>query len=362
MSHGNERKEKVCLNCNARVFGPYCHVCGQHNIEPKETAIGLVVHFFNDITHFEGKFVSSLRHLLFRPGFLTKEYERGRRASYMNPVRMYVFASAFFFILFFSFFSGSGDEIIKVKGQSDSMNFKIPKVSVKNNTLLEEGLKDAETAEDSAAVQQLFAPKNKSNSGQNDSVEFTGVIGFSDNVYKTIKEYDSAQAALPHKKRDNWFKKLVVKRIIIVNEKYNGDLKAFNKAVFEYAIHALPKVLFASLPVFAFFLWLLYVRHKRFFYVTHVIFTIHLYVFYFLMLLLFFCNSKMGDVFYWWPATLTGFAIAAYMYIYLYKAMRRVYEQRRFKTIVKYLLLVFSAIILYSILMTILFSYSIFIV
>lgn len=362
MSHGNERKEKVCLNCNARVFGPYCHVCGQHNIEPKETAIGLVVHFFNDITHFEGKFVSSLRYLLFRPGFLTKEYERGRRASYMNPVRMYVFASAFFFILFFSFFSDQNADIVKVNNRPDSVRLNLPKVKLNNKTLYEEGLKGAQTTEDSAAIKKLFKPEDEKSASKQDTAQLTGILGITDNRYETIKAYDSAQAALQKSERDNWVERLVVKRIIIVNEKYKGDLKAFNKAVFEYTIHALPKVLFASLPVFAFFLWLLYVRHKRFFYVTHVIFTIHLYVFYFLMLLLFFCNNKLGSIINWWPATLTGFAIAAYMYIYLYKAMRRVYEQRRFKTIVKYLLLVFSAIILYSILMIILFSYSIFIV
>ena len=70
MSHGSERKEKNCLNCNARVFGRYCHVCGQENVEPRETAWHLVVHFFNDITHFEGKFSKAIRYLLFRPGFL----------------------------------------------------------------------------------------------------------------------------------------------------------------------------------------------------------------------------------------------------------------------------------------------------
>ena len=100
MSHGKERKEKNCLNCNARVFGRYCHVCGQENIEPKESAWELVVHFFNDITHFEGKFGKAIRYVLFRPGFLPAEYARGRRMSYMNPVRMYVFTSAFFFIIF----------------------------------------------------------------------------------------------------------------------------------------------------------------------------------------------------------------------------------------------------------------------
>lgn len=103
MSHLAERKDKICLNCNAQVLDRYCHICGQENIEPKESVWHLVTHFFNDITHFDGKFFTSLKHLLFRPGFLPQEYERGRRMSYLNPIRMYVFTSALFFLMFFSF-------------------------------------------------------------------------------------------------------------------------------------------------------------------------------------------------------------------------------------------------------------------
>jgi Protein of unknown function (DUF3667) len=104
LSHLKERKEKNCLNCNAQVYGKYCHICGQENIEPKESAWHLISHFFQDITHFDGKFFSSLKWLIFKPGFLSREYMVGRRASYLNPVRFYVFSSALFFLIFFSLY------------------------------------------------------------------------------------------------------------------------------------------------------------------------------------------------------------------------------------------------------------------
>ncbi|HEX4957150.1 MAG TPA: DUF3667 domain-containing protein [Lacibacter sp.] len=359
MSHGNERKEKICLNCNARVFGPYCHVCGQHNIEPRETVLDLVVHFFNDITHFEGKFITSLRYLLFRPGFLTQEYERGRRASYMNPVRMYVFASAFFFILFFSFFSEKTENPIWIKEDADSSSTKIPVVNFSNKGLLEQGLQEAKTAEDSAAVYKVFGTKTEKASGKKDSTT-TGMLGITDKTFATIAEYDSAQQALPKEKRDNWLEKLMNKRIIVVNAKYKGDLKAFNKDVKDKTLHSIPKLLFISLPVVAFFLFLLYIRHKRFFYVTHIIFTIHLYVFYFIMLLFLFTSNKIETAAAWWPGTLIGLIIGLYMYIYLYKAMRRLYAQGRAKTILKYLILLFFTVILFALLSVGLFSYTIF--
>ena len=113
MSHLKERKEKNCLNCQATLFGRYCHVCGQENLEPKETVWHLIQHFFNDITHFDGKFFSTVKYLLRKPGFLSTEYVAGRRATYLNPIRMYVFTSAFFFIVLYAI--SKPEEIFKNK-------------------------------------------------------------------------------------------------------------------------------------------------------------------------------------------------------------------------------------------------------
>lgn len=102
VSHFPERTDKNCLNCGSEVLGRYCQNCGQENLEPKETFLHLFSHFVNDITHFDGKFFSTLKYLLFRPGFLSAEYVRGRRMSYLHPIRMYVFTSAIFFLIFFA--------------------------------------------------------------------------------------------------------------------------------------------------------------------------------------------------------------------------------------------------------------------
>jgi len=90
------------LNCHTALTGRYCPICGQENLEPKETVWHLVQHFFNDITHFDGKFFSTVKYLMRKPGFLSAEYMAGRRASYLNPIRMYVFTSAIFFLILFS--------------------------------------------------------------------------------------------------------------------------------------------------------------------------------------------------------------------------------------------------------------------
>ncbi len=361
MSHGKARKEKNCLNCNARVFGRYCHVCGQENVEPKETAIGLVVHFFNDITHFEGKFITSLRYLLFKPGFLSAEYLRGRRASYMNPVRMYIFSSAFFFILFFSFFSGDTKDTgtITVKDSSGLLKRKTPFLPKEAR---EQALKGAKTKEDSAIIKKILPAdtskkKDLNDSSTNDDNDFNFLTSDGPK-YKSMAAYDSAQQLLPQEKRDHWLQRIFVRRLIIIEEKYGGDNSKFNRALLDHALHSLPKMLFISLPLFALILSLLYIRRKQFYYVSHLVFTIHLFVFVFLMLLLIFTNNKFLASSGW--GTFFSIVLWAYMFIYLYKAMRRMYAQRRFKTIVKYLLLLYIALIINSFLFVALFSYSFF--
>ena len=147
MSKGKERAEKICLNCNAELYDRYCHKCGQQNTEPKHSVWSLISHFFYDITHFDGKFFSTLKYLVKKPGFLSSEYIKGRRNSYLDPIRMYVFSSALFFLIFFSIFS------IK-PGTINTDGFVDDKAMAK---VREEAYKNATTRADSAAIDSGFS-------------------------------------------------------------------------------------------------------------------------------------------------------------------------------------------------------------
>src|SRR5579859_1546462 len=102
MSGHHLRHDKTCLNCGHLVEERFCTHCGQENLEPKESVGHIVGHFFADITHFDSKLFTTLKDLILRPGFLTREYVAGRRMSYLNPIRMYVFSSAVFFLALFA--------------------------------------------------------------------------------------------------------------------------------------------------------------------------------------------------------------------------------------------------------------------
>ncbi len=354
MSHAPERKEKDCLNCGATIYGRYCHVCGQENVVPKETFWGMFLHFFYDITHFDSKFFETVKDLVFRPGFLSKEFIKGRRASYLHPVRMYVFTSAIFFLLFFSLFKSS--ETFK----TNINTYATPDLRGDYIKALEEKL-SKDTANVTLKLKLLCAKDTSCKVTIKDVVEeesdgFRITIGGSS--YRTAEEYDSVQRSLPESKRDGWFKRRLAKKSIELNTRFKENPDVATKEFGESVLHRLPYMLFISLPLFALLLKLVYVRRKQFYFMDHSIFTIHFYVFSFLLLLAVFGISKMGKAFNW---GFTGLIIAILfiaLFFYLYKAMRNFYGQRRFKTFIKFLIVALFSLIMMAILFSLFIFFS----
>lgn len=354
MSHSPERKEKDCLNCGTRVHGRFCHVCGQENTEPKESFWGMVSHFFNDITHFDGKFFTSLKYLFLKPGFLSKEYIRGRRASYLHPVRMYVFTSALFFLIFFSMRKGSDmvtmdDTPFTPERREQAIKELEEEIAQDSSANL---IKQVELLRDTTREIRLVDLQPYWNNFQ--------VISPIGGKYKTMREYDSIEAARPPGERDGWIKKQWNKRAITLNEKYKNDKAKSYEFIMDAILHKLPYLLFVSLPLFALLLKLLYFRRKQFYYADHGIFSIHHYVVTFLLVLLAMIWSRLNaisDLGIWnLLSAITSIAV----FFYLYMGMKRFYGQGGFKTFIKFLLLCILGLIVVSILFVLFSLFSIF--
>ena len=337
MSHFKERKEKNCLNCNTEVQGKYCHVCGQENIEPKETAWHLVTHFFNDITHFDGKFFSTLKYLIAKPGFVSKEYMIGRRVSYLNPVRMYIFTSAIFFLIFFS---ANHFDVAKIK------------TNVNGHTLAAIAKMDSVTFSNFTKEITEGKPMSRAEFDKYiDTVTIKGTITLATDKYRNKAEYDSLLKA--GVKKDNWFERILVYKQIEMDEKYHGDGNKIQASFVNALVHSFPQMLFVSLPLFALFLKLLYIRRKNYYYTNHVIFGIHLYVFVFILLLFIIGLSEVRVFIGWDWMQYISIAAVVYILFYEYKAMRKFYLQRRGKTILKFIILNLLMIILITLLFAI---------
>lgn len=363
MSHLKERVEKNCLNCNAQVEGKYCSICGQENTSPKESAGHLVSHYFQDITHFDGKFFSSIRLLIFKPGFLSTQYIRGKRSTYLNPIRMYVFTSAFFFLIFFSFVQKDKEVEIETPVSLTDITNKVEK----DKTLLVNKLateKDsvkikqqknrlADLDKVIAALKNIPSVKDTSKTGKSSTK-----LSLLSTEITSIKIYDSIQKKLPLSERDNWLTKKIQYKIIEVKNKYKDDPDKIMTAVLHKFKHSFPQLLFLSLPFFALVLKILYSRQKQLYYVNHVIFTIHLYCAIFILLLLIFSFDGLASSLHWaifsWLSTILSFAIIFYQY----KALRNFYQQKWFKTMAKFFILGSAMVFIFIFLAAILLTFS----
>lgn len=367
MSHSSEREEKICLNCGAAVQGRFCHICGQENIEPKESFWHLVTHFAYDITHFDGKFFSTLKYLLFRPGFLSKQYLLGRRVSYLHPIRMYVFTSAFFFLVFFSLHKDEETATIKITEKPAAA---IIEDLEKKRRSLQEDLKDSLPELARAPIRESLelvesdimllqkdstAKNNLQSTGSNFSI-FT--ISSNDQRYRSEQQYDSLQASLPRQDRDNFIERRFARQNLHLREKYHNDGKAIWTAILNKFRHLFPQMMFVSLPLFALLLQLLYVRRKSFYYVNHVVYAIHLYCAIFMIILVGILTdllvTKLGSHVADWTGLFFGLAA----FYYWYRSMRNFYEQKRGRTLMKYLLLMFLSLFLISFIFTVFFLFS----
>jgi uncharacterized protein DUF3667 len=89
----------ACRNCGEPLPGRYCSACGQKAGRVEVTVRELAHEAFHEFTHLDTKIAQTLKLLLFKPGELTAEFLRGRRARYIPPLRLYLVCSLVFFAL-----------------------------------------------------------------------------------------------------------------------------------------------------------------------------------------------------------------------------------------------------------------------
>jgi hypothetical protein len=86
-----------CANCGRSFAGRYCPDCGQEVQDIRRPFGELVREFAGDFLAFDARIWRTLVPLVTRPGLVTRETIEGRRARYMPPFRLYVFASFVYF-------------------------------------------------------------------------------------------------------------------------------------------------------------------------------------------------------------------------------------------------------------------------
>ncbi|RYY90672.1 MAG: DUF3667 domain-containing protein [Chitinophagaceae bacterium] len=345
VSHQPERAEKNCLNCGTEVAGRYCQKCGQANVVTKQSAWSLITHFVYDIFHFDGKFFETLKFLLFRPGRVPKEYVAGRRQSYLDPIRMYLFTSALFFLILTSL-----NKIqVKAGHLTDTYLSRVERYEIAAQLAVQKTDSNAQAALPVLLDTSMAVLLEVDSAGRQDSVfDFKGVRY----IYET-ESMDSVRASnfeLDFGK--GWIGRTVRKRVEHFNERFAEDRRQAKVAFVQGIVHRLPYLLFISLPFFALLLKLLYVRRKTFYYADHLVFTLYHYIFSFILLLFIIIIARVNTG-GWRIGSWLIFALFCYGLWSLYKGMRTFYGQRRGRTIGKFLLLNLLAFLVMALLFVI---------
>lgn len=262
------RKQNNCLNCGATVHGKFCGNCGQENLDLHEPFWHFLSHSIGHYFHFDTKFYNTIVPLITKPGQLTLDYIEGKRTRYLQPVSMFIFISIVYFLLkpFIAFENDINLSIIdKVKTPSELVK------EIKNF----EGLSKREKQESlleikSAQLEYFSALKTYRQDEIIDSfILLRSKQKNKEEINKLINDLKTSKTKSLHKFIDN---EDVEKPLISIKD--NITLKKYGVKFF-----------FILTPIFAFFLMINFRRNKKY-YLDHIIFTLHLHSFGFIVLII----------------------------------------------------------------------------
>ena len=128
------KKSVYCQNCDTRFKGNYCPNCGQQFKEFQKPFKFLIIDLAANVVSFDTRLWRSLKSLITKPGSYALDYINGHRMRYVPPLRLYVFISFLFFLLFSIFINRN---IIISEETKSSINSEI-----------ENGLKDEDISVD----------------------------------------------------------------------------------------------------------------------------------------------------------------------------------------------------------------------
>lgn len=93
-----------CKNCEHQLdeANKFCPNCGQKALDRLRLR-ALLGDLASAFFAWDSKLFTTLKHLLFKPGYVAKEFVSGKRKKYVPPLRLYLFFSVLFFLLVATF-------------------------------------------------------------------------------------------------------------------------------------------------------------------------------------------------------------------------------------------------------------------
>ena len=326
-----------CLNCGTPldVEDKYCHQCGQLNSKKQLALKDFFGEFFSNIFSYDSRIWRTITHLLFKPGFVSKQFISGKRLSYANPFRFFLSVCIVFFLMvqaqeFVKYFTE--EQVEKVLNKNDDQEAEVDiengLISIKMQddkeeiTLTDEELKEIENSSFAGKMVASKLRKEQESRLKNDSLKtsvasatskntlqeisqtkldslsttqrfFTQTDYYSD-FYDEYKIADTSTALEKMEHQNSKYNRAIYDKVILMN-KIGEDPSILGDII----LPKLPIFLFLFTPILTLFLWLLYLR-RDFTYMEHLIFAFNTLTFVFLSMILLFiihfriCKSSAG--------------------------------------------------------------------
>jgi hypothetical protein len=227
------------------LSGSFCQHCGQQNLPLKQSLGQLLLVFFGEFFNYDGRFLRSIRLMLSQPGAITLAYLEGKRTSYVNPVRFYLFTSAFYFLVI---------NYLVIPTLETSPGFKLPS--------------QVHQSSSEGAAMGFF-------DGLNEGLAAGGGDGTQiQTEFESFQAFKANQDSLTTEKKATALELRFIEKIYELKEKY-GDSTSFTSALGKEVVSRLPQLLLITLPLLALISKLVFFRRKQYWYMDHLVFILH---------------------------------------------------------------------------------------
>jgi Protein of unknown function (DUF3667) len=387
-----------CENCGAPLTGEFCAQCGQHAIDYRRSIFRVLLDAADSFLNWDTKFLHSVNQLLIHPWQLTNDFNAGRRARYVHPLRLYLIASIVFFLVARAVDWDSNGPIQLTAQDRTELVASLNKMIEPNSPLTPEqraqvelartklaDVQGALTAEERAEVRKAFKAYIKSEVRKTLSAEERAKMATTMARIPKIPEAQTHMtpppaptppdlsvtlpviepeppappstttatpkppfhfsAGPPGEKKSPfalWLEKQVKEKI--------GEDGARAKLFLETLRSNIPAMMLCCIPLFAFILKILYVRKGRY-YVEHLVYALHIHTFLYVSVIItslavMGANRTVPALAGWITGVMT---IAIVVQIFL--SIRRVYKQGWFMTLLKFLFggLVYCIILVFAV-------------
>lgn len=343
-----------CLNCGQPLTGNenFCSYCGQKNTTKQLSFSVFLNNLFSGFFSYDSRFWRTFIPLLTKPGKVSKQYIEGKRERFVNPFQLYLNVSIIFFLIFGITNKIENSKplgaIVEVGNKFDSIpkNTAVPLDSIftKTNKIIQENTKDSLTQQELDELNKVFNFSNLNDKNKEEKYIYKSKanaiksIGFFDKIsdfqhfYGEFPAFNTKQALDSLGYEASFINKFCYQQTVNSYKNFE-EIKSDGGERFLKTLTSYISIsLFIFLPVFTLFLKLIYIRRK-FTYMEHLVFVFHTQTVFFLLFSIFYFLNffiKMDNI---------AWILVVIFLIYLYKALRYFYEQGRFKTVIKFLLL-----------------------